>query len=117
MAGESSFANVKVVRKATLKKDVSPKSKFMYKGVKIARSAASQHSLYEEDSSGTRSDGDDSVSFLPGVANPRLASRMRLFAKLRSAFALILKSVSFTSLEFIKYLRVIFFCIHIKILQ
>ena len=64
IAGESSFASVKVVRKATLKKDVSPKSKFMYKGVKITRSAASQQSLYEEDSSGTRSDGDDSVSFM-----------------------------------------------------
>jgi len=62
IAGESSFASVKVVRKATLKKDVSPKSKFMYKGVKITRSAASQQSLYEEDSSGTRSDGDDSGS-------------------------------------------------------
>ena len=49
------------MKKATLKADVSLKSKFTYKGMKIAKGAVSHHSLYEEDSDGTRSN-DDSVS-------------------------------------------------------
>ena len=61
MAGDSSIAKVKVVKKATLRDDVSLKNKFTYKGMKIVKGAVSHHSLYEKDSDGTRSD-DDSVS-------------------------------------------------------
>ena len=62
VAGESTFAKVKVVKKATLNPDISPKNKFTYKGVKIRRGSSSHHSFHENGSDGARSDG-DSVSF------------------------------------------------------
>ena len=62
LLGESSFAKVKVVRKAKLTTDVSPKSKFTYKGVKITKDGLSQTCIMDENEDNfARSDG-ESVS-------------------------------------------------------
>eukprot|EP00795_Rhopilema_esculentum_P017357 gene17357-8945_t len=59
LLGESSFAKVKVVRKAKLRTDVSPKSKFTYKGVKITKDGLSQTCIMDENGDNfARSDGE-----------------------------------------------------------